>query len=181
VRVPETRFAHARGADIAYQVFGQGPVDLLWAPGWISHPEVMWELAEFARFLEHLGRFARVVTFDKRGTGMSDRVEETVTVDERVDDARAVLDAAGVERAILVGWFDAAAIMAVFAARHPGRAQGLVCGSATVKFGADPGEIWGMDPDVIAVAAGAGTSACRPRRAPPRATRCWPRAPFVSW
>ena len=67
--VPETRFAHAQGVDIAYQVFGQGPVELVWVPGWISHVEVMWELAEFARFLEHLATFSRVVTFDKRGTG----------------------------------------------------------------------------------------------------------------
>ena len=153
--MPETRFARADGADIAYQVFGDGPVDLLWVPGWISHLEVMWELAEFARFLEHLGSFARVVTFDKRGTGMSDRVEGTPTIDERVDDVRAVLDAADFERAVLVGWFDAAAILAVCAVRHPDRVQGLVCGSATVKFAADPGEVWGMNPDVIARAADA--------------------------
>ena len=76
---PETRFAHADGVDIAYQTFGSGTVGLVWVPGWISHVEAMWDLPEFARFLERLGAFARVVTFDKRGTGMSDRMRSVAT------------------------------------------------------------------------------------------------------
>src|SRR5690349_2478936 len=74
MRVPETRFARADGVDVAYQVFGDGPHHLVWVPGWISHIEVMWELAEFARFLERLSEFSCVLTFDKRGTGLSDRI-----------------------------------------------------------------------------------------------------------
>jgi pimeloyl-ACP methyl ester carboxylesterase len=86
VRIPETRFARADDVDIAYQVFGSGPIDLVWVPGWISHIEVMWELAEFARFLERLSTFSRVVTFDKRGTGLSDQIPGVATLDERIDD-----------------------------------------------------------------------------------------------
>ena len=153
MRVPETRFARADGVDIAYQVFGDGPRNLVWIPGWISHIEVMWELAEFARFLERLSEFSRVVTFDKRGTGLSDRIAGVATPEERVADVRAVMDAASVERAVLVGWFDAAAILTLFASRYPNRVEGLVAGSATVKFAPDPGRPWGMDASLVERAA----------------------------
>jgi class 3 adenylate cyclase/pimeloyl-ACP methyl ester carboxylesterase len=153
VRIPETRFARADDVDIAYQVFGSGPIDLVWVPGWISHIEVMWELAEFARFLERLSTFSRVVTFDKRGTGLSDQIPGVATLDERIDDVSAVLDAASVERAVLVGWFDAAAILALFASRYPNRVRGLIAGSAAVKLSPAAGEPWGMNPSVVERAA----------------------------
>ena len=105
-------------------LFGRGSVDLIWVPGWISHIEVMWDLAEFAWFLERLATFSRVVTFDKRGTGLSDRIAGVATLSERVEDVTAVMDAAGIERAVLVGWFDAAAILALFASRFPDRVYG---------------------------------------------------------
>jgi class 3 adenylate cyclase len=153
--VPETRFARAGGVDIAYQMFGNGPVELVWVPGWISHVEVMWELAEFARFLEHLATFSRVVTFDKRGTGLSDRIAGVATVSERVDDVTAVMDAAGIDRAVLVGWFDAAAILAHFASRCPDRVERLIAGSASVRLAPGEGAPWGMNPAVLERAASA--------------------------
>ncbi len=153
--VPETRFARAQGVDIAYQVFGQGPVELVWVPGWISHVEVMWELAEFARFLEHLATFSRVVTFDKRGTGLSDRIAGVATLSERVEDVTAVMDAAGIERAVLVGWFDAAAILALFASRFPDRVDALIAGSASVRLAPGEGAPWGMNRSVVERAADA--------------------------
>ncbi len=152
---PETRFANAGGVDVAYQVFGQGSVDLIWVPGWISHIEAMWELAELARFLERLAGFSRVVTFDKRGTGLSDRIDGVATLEARMDDVRAVMDAVGVERAVLVGWFDAATILALFASVYPDRVQGLVVGGATVKLAADGEGPWGMNPMVVERAASA--------------------------
>jgi class 3 adenylate cyclase len=155
VLTPETRFARAGGVDIAYQVFGRGSVDLIWVPGWISHIEAMWELAEFARFLERLADFSRVITFDKRGTGLSDRIDGVATLEARMDDVGAVMDAAGVERGVLVGWFDAAAILALFASVHPDRVQGLVVGGATVKLAPDKDEPWGMNPVVVERAASA--------------------------
>ena len=113
----------------------------------------MWELAEFARFLERLSTFSRVVTFDKRGTGLSDRLTEAATLEERVADVSAVMDAVSVERAVLVGWFDAAAILARFASRFPDRCRGARRGSATVKLAPDDDEPWGMNPDVVERAA----------------------------
>ncbi len=151
--VPETRFARAGDVDVAYQVFGDGPIDLVWVPGWISHIECMWELAEFARFLERLASFSRVTTFDKRGTGLSDRIDGSATLEERVDDVRAVMDAAGIEHAVLVGWFDAAAILALFASSSPERVRGLVAGSASVKLATDDDQPWGMNPAVVERAA----------------------------
>jgi pimeloyl-ACP methyl ester carboxylesterase len=115
------RFAHAGGVDIACQAFGSGPVGMVWVPGWISHVEAQWDLPEFARFLNRLGTFSRVVIFDKRGTGMSDRMDSVATLEERMDDIRAVLDAVGLERAVLFGWADAGTMLALFAGTYPER------------------------------------------------------------
>ena len=85
--VPETHFVHAGSVDIAYQTFGSGDTAVVWVPGWISHVEAMWDLPEFARFLERLGSFSRVVTFDKLGTGMSASTATRDAVEERMDDS----------------------------------------------------------------------------------------------
>jgi class 3 adenylate cyclase len=140
---PDTRFARAGGIDIAYQVFGDGPVDLVWVPGWISHLEYMWELPEFASFLNRLARFSRVIAFDKRGVGLSDRTQGVATLEERMDDVRAVMDAAGSSKAALVGWFDASALLALFAASFPERTVALVVGAATAKMVQDDHQPWG--------------------------------------
>jgi class 3 adenylate cyclase/alpha-beta hydrolase superfamily lysophospholipase len=127
--VPETRFVRSGDVDIAYQVFGSGPRNLLALSGWVSHLEVIWELPEFARFLERLGSIGRVVTFDKRGTGMSDRPAKRSTLEDHVGDVLAVLDAAGMPRASLLGWADSVAIVAAFAVTHPSRVDALVLNS----------------------------------------------------
>jgi class 3 adenylate cyclase/pimeloyl-ACP methyl ester carboxylesterase len=127
--VPETRFVRSGGVDIAYQVFGSGPRELLALSGFVSHLEVIWELAEFARFLERLGTMGRVVTFDKRGTGMSDRPSERPTLEDHVNDVLAVLDAAGMRRSSMLAWVDSVAIIASFAVTHPERVDALVLSS----------------------------------------------------
>jgi class 3 adenylate cyclase len=124
VEPPETRYAKTPdGAHIAYQVFGDGPYDLVYVPGFASNVEYQWRVEPFARGLRRLGSFARVVVFDRRGTGLSDRVDETnlPTLEARMDDIRTVMDAAAVERAALFGSEDGALLCAVFAAAHPSR------------------------------------------------------------
>ncbi len=96
-----TRYAKSGDVHIAYQVFGEGP-DLVVAPGFVSHVENFWEEPRLARWLNKLGGFCRVIGFDKRGTGLSDRVGHLPHMDERMDDLRAVMDAIGIERASLV-------------------------------------------------------------------------------
>jgi pimeloyl-ACP methyl ester carboxylesterase len=103
--MPKTRWAETiDGAGIAYQDFGEGPVTLLVIHGWISHLEVYWEQPRFARFMRRLSRNMRVLHFDKRGVGMSDRFGRPPDLETRMDDVRAVMDAAGVERTALFGW-----------------------------------------------------------------------------
>jgi class 3 adenylate cyclase len=148
--VPETHFVRAGDVDIAYQTFGSGDQRLIWVPGWISHVEAMWDLPEFARFLEGLGKFSRVAVFDKRGTGMSDRMNEAATLEERMDDIRAVMDAAGFERAFLFGWADAGTMLALFAGTYPDRVEGLVVGEPTVKLTPDGSNPWGYRPEILA-------------------------------
>ena len=102
--IPETRYAKSGDVIVAYQVTGEGhPVDLVWAPGVVSHLDMDWEFPEWARLLERLGSFSRLIRFDKRGTGLSDRGINAATLEERTDDIRAVMDAAGSERAVIAG------------------------------------------------------------------------------
>ena len=102
-RMLDIRFARSDGVQVAYHVVGDGPVDVVYVQGAWSHLEVEWELPAFRRFCELLGEFARVIIFDKRGMGMSDRVPGATSLDVRMDDIRAVMDAAGSESAALVG------------------------------------------------------------------------------
>jgi pimeloyl-ACP methyl ester carboxylesterase/class 3 adenylate cyclase len=123
-----TRYAKSDGLNIAFQVFGEGPVDLVFVPGFVSHVEVVWEEPRIARFLERLAGFSRVVMFDKRGTGMSDRVsiDRLPTLEERMDDVRAVMDAVGSERAALFGFSEGSPMCTLFAATYPQRTAALV-------------------------------------------------------
>jgi len=125
---PETRYAKSGDLNIAYQVVGEGPFDLVYVPGWISHVELVWELPKAARFLERLASFSRLIIFDKRGTGMSDRVpqDRLPTLEERMDDVRAVLDAAGSETAAVLGHSEGGCMSALFAATYPNRTRALV-------------------------------------------------------
>jgi pimeloyl-ACP methyl ester carboxylesterase len=180
--MPETRFTRAGGVDIAYQVAGsRNGLDLVFVPGWVSHLEVMWELPEYARFLDRLAAMGRLILFDKRGTGLSDRVAGAAALEERADDIAAVMDAAGSGRAAIAAWGDGAAIAAMFAATHPGRVAALVLGSLAVKVG-DSRRPMVADPAVMqalsaAVERGWGQASLVPLIAPSRAedTR------FLSW
>ena len=103
--LPETQFTRVGDVDIAYQIVGPaGGLDLVFVPGWVSHLEVMWELPEFARFLDRLAAMGRLILFDKRGTGLSDRVAGTPTLEQRAEDIAAVMDAAGSSQAALTAW-----------------------------------------------------------------------------
>jgi class 3 adenylate cyclase len=124
VEPPETRYVKTPdGAHIAFQVFGSGPFELVYVPGFASNVEYMWHVEPFARGLRRLGSFARVVVFDRRGTGLSDRIDETnlPTLEARMDDIRSVMDAAEVARAALFGSEDGAHLCAMFAAAYPSR------------------------------------------------------------
>jgi pimeloyl-ACP methyl ester carboxylesterase len=138
---PETRYAKAGELSIAYQVVGEGPLDLVYVPGWISNVELMWEEPTLARFLRRLSSFSRLITFDKRGTGLSDRVPpaELPSLEERMDDLRAVLEAAGSERPALFGYSEGGNLSALFAASYPERTVALV------TFGIFAARIWSPD------------------------------------
>ena len=148
--IPKTRWARTiDGASIAYQDFGEGPVTLLVIHGWISHLEVYWEQPRFARFMRRLSRNMRVLQFDKRGSGMSDRFARPPDLETRMDDVRAVMDATEVERTALFGWGTGGPPLATFfAATHPERTL-AVCmdGYILERRGAD--YPWGWDEDEI--------------------------------
>ena len=126
--VPETKYAKSGNLHIAYQVVGGGSLDLVFVHGWISHIEHLWEEPSIARFLRGLASFSRLILLDKRGTGMSDPVplDELPTLEQRMDDVRAVMDAAGAERAALLGTSEAGALNLLFAATHPERTAALI-------------------------------------------------------
>ncbi len=138
---PQTRYARSGTVHIAYQVFGEGPLDIVLVPGFTSHVEAGWEEPNYSRFLERLASFARVILLDKRGTGMSDPVaiSELPTLEQRMDDVRAVLDAIGSERAAFFGWSEGGALSILFAAAHPERTVALVLFATTAKIIAEPG------------------------------------------
>lgn len=122
----ETRYARSDGVSIAYQVTGSGPVDIVMVNGWISNVELAWENARSRYFLRRLSSCARLINFDKRGTGLSDRSGPLPTFEQRMDDVRAVMDAAGSERAVLFGYSEGGPMSALFAATYPDRTLGLV-------------------------------------------------------
>jgi pimeloyl-ACP methyl ester carboxylesterase len=123
---PETRYARSGDVNIAYQVVGDGPRDLVVVPGWASNIEVFWEEPTVERFFGRLASFARLILFDKRGTGLSDRVADLPNLETRMDDVRAVLDAVGSTRAALFGYSEGGAMCALFAATYPERTSALI-------------------------------------------------------
>ena len=123
--IPETRFVENDGVSIAYQIFGDGAIDLVFIHGMFSNLDIFWEQPRVARFLLALGQFARVILFDRRGTGLSDRVTPP-TFEVHVDDIRTVMDAAGSERACMLGYSEGACIGALFAATCPERTSSLI-------------------------------------------------------
>ena len=129
----DIRFATSGDVNVAYHVVGDGPVDIVYVEGAWSHLEVEWELPAYRRFCELLGEFARVVIFDKRGMGMSDRVDGATPLDVRMDDIRAVMDAAGSEAATIIGESEGGPLSILFAAAHPERTRGLILMGSEVR------------------------------------------------
>ncbi|MEQ9169104.1 MAG: alpha/beta fold hydrolase [Fulvivirga sp.] len=123
---PAAQYTKSGRINIAYQVFGSGSVDLVYIPGWVSNIDWMWACPELVDFLQELGKICRVILFDKRGTGLSDRVVELSTLEERMDDIRAVMDAVGSEKAILFGHSEGGCVSALFAATYPNRVISLI-------------------------------------------------------
>jgi pimeloyl-ACP methyl ester carboxylesterase len=126
VEPPETRYAKSGDVNIAYQVVGDGPLDLVLVPGFVSHLENDWDEPRSARFLERLASFCRLIRFDKRGTGLSDRPGGLPDLETRMDDVRAVMDAVESERASLFGYSEGGPMCALFAATYPGRTAALI-------------------------------------------------------
>ena len=131
--LPETRYALSGDVNIAYQVMGDGPVDIVMVPGFMSHIEFRHELPGQTAFLRRLSSFARVVTFDKRGQGLSDRVSDAPSLEQRMDDVRAIMDAIGSQRATLFGHSEGCAMSALFAATYPERVSRLILFGGYVK------------------------------------------------
>ena len=146
---PETRYARSGGVNIAYQVSGSGSLDLVLVAGFVSHLELDWEEPRSAHFLERLGSFSRLIRFDKRGTGLSDRPGGLPDLETRMDDVRAVMDAAGSERAALFGYSEGGPMSILFAATYPERLRTLVLYGAYAKR-RDPDEDYPWAPTRLA-------------------------------
>ena len=142
---PQTRYALSGDVNIAYQVIGEGPVDLVFVMGWVSNIDEFWTEPSFAHFLQRLARFSRLIVFDKRGTGLSDRVDEknVPTLEQRMDDVRAVMDAVGSRKAALLGISEGGPMCALFAATYPERTAALMTFGSFARPLAAPDYPWG--------------------------------------
>ena len=132
--IPETQYARSGNLSIAYQVMGQGPIVLIMVPGLVSHVEFFHELSGYTDFLRRLAAFARVISFDKRGQGLSDRIAGSPTLDERMDDLDAVMRATGTSCAALFGYSEGASMSALFSATYPERVSHLVLYGGFARF-----------------------------------------------
>jgi pimeloyl-ACP methyl ester carboxylesterase len=146
---PVTRYAKRGNVSIAYQVFGDGPFDVVFVPGFISHLDMFWEIPTIARMWQRLASFARVITFDKRGTGLSERSVGIPTLEERMDDLHAVMDAVGSKRAALVGISEGGPMSLTFAAMHPDRTIALVLWGSFARVLHAPDYPVGMDETMV--------------------------------
>ena len=148
----ETRYAKSGDVNIAYQVVGAGPFDLVYVPGWISNVELMWEEPSHAHLLRRLASFSRLILFDKRGTGMSDPVplDRLPTLEQRMDDVRAVMDAAGSERAAIFGSSEGGLMSVLFAATYPDRTDALIALAIYAKRIWSPDYPWAPTPEARA-------------------------------
>ena len=159
---PEIRYARSGDVHIAYTVTGEGPLDLVLVEGYFTHLGIMWEQPGYRRWVYRLASFARVIRFDKRGMGLSDRVQ-VGTLEERMDDLRAVLDAVGSERAVLVGTSEGGPLSLLFAATLPDRATALVLVGAEVRERVTADWPWGertdaqFEQEIAEIARGWGT------------------------
>jgi class 3 adenylate cyclase len=142
---PETRYAHAGDVHIAYQVVGDGPIDLVYVPPQLQQVELLWEEPRVAAFFARLARFARVILFDRRGIGLSDPIERTTTLEQQIDDVLAVMEAAGSREAALFAQAEGAEMALLFAATHPERTRALVLYAGVARVLAAPGYEWPGD------------------------------------
>jgi len=138
-----TKYARSGEVNIAYQVVGEGPRDLVLVPGWVTNIEIFWEEPSAARFLERLASFSRLILFDKRGTGLSDRAVDMPNLETRMDDVRAVMDAAGADRAALLGYSEGGSMSLLFAATYPERTSALVIVGGFARRIRAPDYPWG--------------------------------------
>jgi pimeloyl-ACP methyl ester carboxylesterase len=143
VDVPDVLYAKSGDVNVAYQVTGDGPFDLVFVPGYVTHLELHWAIGSFTPFLERLSSFSRLMRFDKRGTGMSDRISGAPTLEMRMDDVRAVMDAVGSRRAAFYGVSEGAAMSLLFAATYPERTAALILRSAFPRRMWAPDYPWG--------------------------------------
>src|SRR3954449_952583 len=146
---PPTQYAKSGDTSIAYQVVGEGPIDLVLVLGFATHLELQWESPPFARFFERIGSFSRLIIFDKRGTGLSDPVTEVPTLEQRIDDVRAVMDAAGSKRAALFGISEGGPMSVLFAATHPERVTALVLHGAMGRTTEAPDYPWASPAEAL--------------------------------
>ena len=140
--VPTTRYARSGDLQIAYQVVGEGPLDIVLVPSYLSNTEMFWEMPSFARFFEQLASFSRLILFDRRGSGMSDGIAGATPLEEQIDDVQAVIDAAGSEQAVLVSYLEGCGLTTLFAASHPDLVRALVLLSPQPRLVAGPGYEW---------------------------------------
>ena len=141
-KAPRTRYARRNDINLAYQVVGTGPIDVVFATGWVSHLDYVWTEPSYACFLVRLASFARLILFDTRGTGLSDGRIDAATAAQRVSDIRTVMEAAGSHRAALVGVSDGGSIASLFAATHPEETRALVTLGASPKGTSTPDYPW---------------------------------------
>jgi class 3 adenylate cyclase len=139
---PQTRYVKSGDLYIAYQVIGDGPIDLVYVPSWISQVEHYWEEPTVAKYFRRLASFSRLIMFDRRGSGLSDPMLGTPTLEEQMDDVVAVMDAAGSERAAVFAWLEGGAMAALFAATHPARTRALVLYEAMPRMSWAPDYDW---------------------------------------
>ena len=145
MKLSPIRYARSGSVNVAYQLSGEEhPIDVVWAPGTVSHLGLSMQQPARLQLAERLSRFARVIRFDKRGTGMSDRVTDAATLEERADDIRAVMDAAGSERAAVLGFSEGGSMGSVFAAMHPERTRCLIVWGCQARFTQASDYPWGM-------------------------------------
>ena len=149
----EIAYAKSRGLNVAYSLAGDGPIDLVLVPGFVSHLEAGFELPAIERAVRRLTRFARVISFDKPGTGLSDPIDGPQTLEHRMEDLTAVLDAAGAERAALFGISEGAPMSALFAATHTDRTQALVMYGSYARGSATDDYPWAPEWDQVEAAA----------------------------
>ena len=145
--LPKTSYARSDDVRIAYQVTGDGPFDVVWAPGTMSHLDLDWEIPRRALFFERFSQFCRLIRFDKRGTGLSDRPVKMATLEERIDDIRAVMDDVGIERANVFGVSEGGSMACLFAATYPQRVNSLLIWGAQARWIACEDHPWAQTPE----------------------------------